>query len=194
MEILISVYALGFIINSYRFIIALIGFRNMKKNLYIDMFQERPDLKHYLVLKVLIWPYYFVTEKSPLERLSETFFKRYGDKGHCYYGTRGLNNFLNDLRKGKDRYKAYKIMHVVWEITSPLYLKDRIKEHYAEIILAYHKGHCLLQVMLSDNPIPSSREISRYVLDNCEKLPLSDVKNRLKMINVEECEKLRFPA
>ncbi|HAT3877878.1 TPA: hypothetical protein I8669_002710 [Legionella pneumophila] len=192
MEILISVYALGFIINLYRSIIALIGFRNMKKNLYIDMFQERPDLKHYLVLKVLIWPYYFVTEKSPLERLSETFFKRYGDKGHCYYGTRGLKNFLNDVRKGKDRYKAYKIMHVVWEITSPLYVKDEEKEHYAEIIVAYHKDQCLLQVMLTDSPFPSLKTISRYVLDNCEKLPLTEVKNRLKAINVEKFENLQF--
>jgi hypothetical protein len=32
-------------------------------------------------------------EKSPFERLSELFFKHYGDKGHTYFGSQGLKIF-----------------------------------------------------------------------------------------------------
>ena len=36
-----------------------------------------------------------------MERLSESLFKKYGDEGHIYFGSRGLKNFLNDVFRGK---------------------------------------------------------------------------------------------
>lgn len=55
-----------------------------------------------MILKTLFWPFYFIVEKSPLERLSEIFFRHYGNEGVTYLGTRGIRNFLNDLLKGKN--------------------------------------------------------------------------------------------
>ncbi|WED41995.1 hypothetical protein [Legionella cardiaca] len=196
MEILISFYLIGFLVHLYRTYVTLIGFRNMKQTLSVDMFKERPELMRYLAFKVVFWPYYFVTEKSPLERISETFFKHYGDQGCRYYGTRGITNFFNDLTKGKKRYQHYKIQHFVWKLDSPLYPKDNsdVKVGYAEIILAVHKDHCLFQMVLTDKPFRSRGKISRYMLDGCEKLSHAEVSNRLKTINVEEFEKFRFPG
>ncbi|MBA4697766.1 MAG: hypothetical protein H2069_10385 [Legionella sp.] len=59
-------------------------------------------MKRYMILKTLFWPFYFIVEKSPLERLSEIFFRHYGNEGVTYLGTRGIRNFLNDLLKGKN--------------------------------------------------------------------------------------------
>ncbi|KTC83720.1 hypothetical protein [Legionella brunensis] len=196
MDILLTLYVIGFVVNLYRTYVTMIGFKNMQQTLSVNVFKERPELMRYLVLKVIFWPYYFVTEKSPLVRFSETFFKHYGDQGCRYYGTRGIANFVNDLTKGKQRYQHYKVQHFVWELNSPVYPKGnlQVKEHYAEIILAVHKDHCLFQMVMTDKPFRSRGKISRYMLDSCEKLSHEETCNRLKTVNVEEFEKLRLPG
>lgn len=193
MDILITLYVIGFIISLYRSYLALVGFRHMKQQQLVDFFKEKPEVKRYLVLKVIFWPYYFVTDKSPLVRLSETFFKHYGDQGYKYYGTRGLQNFVKDLTQGKDRYKQYQIQHFVWELNSPVYPKEDGKKRYAEIILALHKDHFLFQATHTDKPFRSRGKISRFMLDECNKFPLSELEPCLKTYNVDEFENLRLP-
>lgn len=41
------------------------------------------------LIKPVLWPFCFVTKKSPIEQLSKLLFKNYGEKGHTYLGGRG---------------------------------------------------------------------------------------------------------
>jgi hypothetical protein len=100
-EFLVVLYVVGGLITLSYSIKSLFNFQRLKSYYNRDLLLKRPDVKIYLFLKPIFWPYFFVTEKSPTERLSELFFKHYGDEGRNYFGNQGLKNFLNDLFKGK---------------------------------------------------------------------------------------------
>ncbi|WP_165483151.1 hypothetical protein [Legionella genomosp. 1] len=115
-EIVAVIYLLGILINLRITLIVLKGFRQWKEETQFALFAKRPGFKGYLIRKIILWPLYFITEKSPLRRLSGSFFSHYGDPGHTYFGTLGLENFLNDLLKGKNLYKHCDIKHLFWPI------------------------------------------------------------------------------
>jgi hypothetical protein len=115
-EFLVVLYVVGGLITLSYSIKSLFNFQRLKSYYNRDLLLKRPDIKIYLFLKPIFWPYFFVTEKSPTERLSELFFKHYGDEGHTYFGNQGLKNFLNDLLKGKNRYTECQIKSLCWSI------------------------------------------------------------------------------
>ena len=58
----------------------------------------------------------FCDKKSPLERISETFFSRYGNKETIYFGTQGLKNFSNDVFYGRKRHMNLNIQTMTWPL------------------------------------------------------------------------------
>lgn len=155
-----------------------------------DLLHLRPDIKRYLLKKPLLWPYFFLTEKGPLERLSELVFKHYGDAGHTYFGTRGLKNFLNDVFKGKDRYKHCQINALHWMVEKNslcwMHYKELFNEQpfYATIIYTKIRDHYLLRVLWTKEynaPLPVT--ISRFELDQAQLLDESGFKKALEEIS-----------
>jgi hypothetical protein len=163
------------------------NFQRLKKKNNVDILAKRPDVKRYLMLSPILWPYYFITEQSPLERFSEFFFKYYGDKGHSYMKTQGLKNFLNDVLKGKGRYKNCQVNYICWPIdqNSPAWCKEFGKRPmHAHIIYTQMNGKYLLGITLmgkgndDDNGL-----VSRFQLDQCQRLCKSEFKMQLERID-----------
>ena len=172
----------------------------MKRQTNVDLFSSRPDIQFYLMIKPFLWPYYFVTEKSPLERFSELFFKHYGEKGHTYFGSEGFKNFLHDIVYGRNRYLQCDAQKINWQVDEKgdEYLayrqsfgKDKKEILYAEIIYAQFKGIYLLKVVWSTKQSFSCTNfISRFELDGCDRLKESQFKKRLLQINLEKAKTL----
>jgi len=177
----------------------VIGLHRLKQFEQVDMFSLKPNLRSYLICKVLFWPY-FLIEKSPIERLSETFFCHYGNKDFVYPGNRGLKNFINDCLRGKQRYKHYilKTRHVKLDEDSPQY-KDFIKHRsygnrrqavYAQILSAKHqkrRNHYLLFISLHSeitfDPSDQHEPTTRFDFDGCDRVSLSVLQERLLEIS-----------
>lgn len=107
LQLMVLTYSTGVIVSFLDVIKTFFMFKKLKFFGHVDMFKSKPGMQGYLIRKVIFWPYYFVTEESPIERLSETFFSCYGNPGTRYLGSRGLKNFLNDLIRGKNRHQNY---------------------------------------------------------------------------------------
>ncbi|KTC71405.1 hypothetical protein Lbir_1743 [Legionella birminghamensis] len=65
-EIVAVIYLLGILINLRITRIVLKGFRQWKEETQFALFAKRPGFKSYLIRKIILWPLYFITEKSPL--------------------------------------------------------------------------------------------------------------------------------
>ncbi|RMW99893.1 hypothetical protein [Legionella jordanis] len=198
-EFLVVLYVVGGLITLSNSIKSLLNFQRLKTYYDSDLLLKRPDVKRYLILKPILWPYFFVTEKSPTERLSELFFKHYGDEGHTYFGNQGFKNFLNDLLKGKGRYKECQIKSLCWSIDKnsqdwidykKFFNDDNL---YAHIIYTKIRDKYLLRVTWEkeSNPRPTA-SVSRYELDQCQRLSESEFKTRMKQINATEANGLCY--
>ncbi len=115
-EFLITLYIVGGLITLSYSIHSFLNFRRLKIYYNNNLLLKRPDIKRYLILNPLPLAIFFCYRKKPIERFSELFFKHYGDEGHTYFRSQGLKNFLNDLFKGKNRYKKYQIHTLCWPI------------------------------------------------------------------------------
>lgn len=193
------IYLSGFFVLVIRSIHAYYNLNALKPNLSTDLFAKRPDLKWYLIVKPVLWPYYFLVEKSPLAHLSETFFRHYGDKGHTYFGTKGLKNFLRDVVYGKARYQAWRTLKTAWVVDN----NSEEYHHYrqypfhdeelliAEIVCAHLKGRYLLRVSWANNPSHIDyTPVSRFILDNCERLNKTEFEKRLFQISESKTREL----
>ncbi|HAT1821668.1 TPA: hypothetical protein ACG3OA_002871 [Legionella pneumophila] len=196
-EFLVVLYVVGGLITLSYSIKSLFNFQRLKSYYNRDLLLKRPDIKIYLFLKPIFWPYFFVTEKSPTERLSELFFKHYGDEGHTYFGNQGLKNFLNDLLKGKNRYTECQIKSLCWSIDKnsqdwmdykKIFHDDNL---YAHIIYTKIQDKYLLRVTWEKESAPRpAASVSRFELDQCERLSESEFKTRMKQINATEANRL----
>jgi hypothetical protein len=196
-EFLIVLYVVGGLISLSSSIKSFLNFQRFKTYYNSDLLLKRPDIKRYLILKPILWPYFFVTEKSPTVRLSELFFKHYGDEGHTYFGNQGLKNFLNDLFKGKNRYKECQIKTLCWSIDKnsqdwmdykKFFNDDNL---YAHIIYTKIRDKYLLRVTWEKENMPhSTASISRFELDQGQRLSESEFKIRMKQINAIEANRL----
>ncbi|HHT9859009.1 TPA: hypothetical protein ACT9JI_001805 [Legionella pneumophila] len=196
-EFLVVLYVVGGLITLSYSIKSLFNFQRLKSYYNRDLLLKRPDVKIYLFLKPIFWPYFFVTEKSPTERLSELFFKHYGDEGHTYFGNQGLKNFLNDLFKGKSRYKECQIKSLCWSIDKnsqdwmdykKFFNEDNL---YAHIIYTKKQDKYLLRVTWEkESTSRPAASVSRFELDQCERLSEPEFKTRMKQINVTEANSL----
>ena len=200
MHYVLLIYVAGFIIFSIDSLYCFTRLLNLKHAPDMpDLLKIRPDLKFYLIIKPFLWPYYFVTEKSPIERLSELLFKNYGDKGHTYFGSHGIKNFCNDIFLGKNRYKNFNTKKVIWTVDeegevyqSYLKLSEVKKTKRAIITYATHKNKYYLHVVLSNREYVNddNHSISRFDLDECERLDFNGFKEKLLQINSEKTCKL----
>ena len=116
MNTFLVIYLSGFFIQVLNAFIYFQKLQRLNEQSGVDLLSTHPKMKSYLIMKPFFWPWFFMTEKNPIERISELFFKNYGDKGHTYYRSRGLKNFLNDVFLGKNRYKNYETKNLVWSV------------------------------------------------------------------------------
>ncbi|MFT4060607.1 MAG: hypothetical protein QM652_13815 [Legionella sp.] len=192
----LAIYIAGLFISVLGSIQFLLNRDAVKKNMGMDLFQAFPDLSAYhliywvIILKPIFWPYFFVTQKSPIERISELFFKHYGDEGHTYFGDPGIKNFFRDVVKGKNRYKSYQKGRLIWFADKDGSDYQEYKKYfsgkseYVEIIYAYYQDQYLLGVMWgSKECLSADKPISRFELDQCESMNASQFKQRLLQIN-----------
>lgn len=196
-EFLVVLYVVGGLITLSYSIKSFLNFQRFNTYYNQDLLLKRPDLKRYLILKPIFWPYFFVTEKSPTERLSELFFKHYGDEGHTYFGNQGLKNFLNDVFKGKSRYKECQIKSFCWSIDKNS--QDWIDYRkffndgnlYAHIIYTKIRDKYLLRVTWEKGGTTRpAASVSRFELDQGQRLSESEFKIRMKQINATEANRL----
>ncbi|CEG59312.1 hypothetical protein [Legionella fallonii] len=198
-EFLIMVYIVGGLIALCYSIHGFLSFQHLKKYYNNDLLLKRPDIRRYLILKPLLWPYFFVIEKSPIERFSELFFKHYGDEGHTYFRSQGLKNFLNDLFKGKNRYKKHQIHTLCWPIdkNSQDWIEHKQffkgNNFYAHIVYIKMQDEYLVRVSWEKERTPHPVDsISRFELDQGQRLSASEFKTRMQQINVNEANKLHL--
>lgn len=195
MKIFLVVYISMFLIQLVKSVSYFYKLQLMNKKSGIDLLSIHPTIKSHLIMKPIFWPWFFITEKSPIERISELFFKNYGDKDRTYLGNRGLKNFSNDVLRGKNRYVNYKTKKLIWSIdeNSQEY-KDCInsfgkinKPIFASIIYAQFKEIYLLHVTWSsEDRLSEKNTVSRFELDDCKKISDHDLKKRLFNINPEK--------
>ena len=195
----IVIYIAGVLVCSLSCLQFMFYRSQLKKNRGIDLFQTRPDLKRYLILKPFLWPYFVITERSPIERISELFFKHYGDEGHTYFRDQGIKNFLRDVLKGKKRYKNYQVNRLIWPVEkqssdfseNKTHVQERGKPVYAEILYAHYQNKYLLRVVSgSKECFNNETSVSRFQLDQCKLMVFSDFQQRLLEINHDRAMEL----
>lgn len=197
----VVIYCTGFIFSLFHSLKTYFNFQWLKETQAFDLFAVG-SVKFYLIIKPFLWPYYFILyQKNPLEYLSEFFFKYYGDEDEICTGTQGLENFLNDLFKGKDRYKHYQARIICWPLdkneqayrtymTQRAHIEKPGVTVYAEITYAVSKDNYLLEVFFEKQRNQYKATISRFQLDHCERLTKSEFKERLLQINPEKAKQL----
>ena len=189
---ILAIYMAGLCISVLGSIQFLLNRNAVKRTTDIDIFQTRPSLKIYLIIKPIFWPYFFIVEKGPLERISELFFKHYGEEGHIYLRSNGIKNFLRDVFQGKNRYKHYKVTRLIWPVDEQSEDYQEHQKHFpesskflhAEIIYAQCQQKYLVGVMWgSKECLGGDLPISRYRLDQCEPMNFLQLEQRLLQIN-----------
>lgn len=194
MVFLAAIYISVFFFEMNKSLACFFNFKHLKESSGIDMFSTQPHLKSYLILKPMFWPWFFITERNPLESISETFFKNYGNEGTLHFGTKGIKNFSNDMLKGKNRYRGCSVETFSWPLDKQggEYQKHRhvFKDNqtiFASITYTTFNRKHLLRVILSTDPKqPQRGKVSRFDLDECERLPLAALRNKLNQINHEK--------
>lgn len=137
-------------------------------------------------LYIYFWPAY----TNPFKLLAQNLFKGYGEKGHIYPGWGGLQNFLNDLFKGKNRYAKHCQYCFNVELTeSPddTFLNSK----YARIHLAIKGKTIILICNMSDSP-QKKRQASRFELDRSVRIDHQQLIDELQSLNVshDDIEKI----
>lgn len=191
-EKLLIVYMAGSVVSLAKSIHFFFTMKKLPPEIAKNFLSSR--MIRYISLKPIMWPWYFVTEKSPLARISETFFKNYGDEGCMYFGTSGLRNFLKDVVLGKNRYEGWTLERFVWPISteSEAYKAEQdLGTKYASFVLAKKKDRFLLGVMSSDDK--REHPTSRYSLDLCAQYTdREQVLERLRYFNPEKAKLFKF--
>jgi hypothetical protein len=197
-DIAIGIYFSGMLFCLLQSINTYINMQSLGEHFGVDILNTKSGMKFYLIAKPVLWPYYFCIEKSPLERVSELFFKHYGDEGHTYFGSQGIRNFFNDVFRGKGRYDEAQVQLMCWPVckNSKMWLGNREvfsedKEVYAKIIYAQINGNYLLGIVLGNSMNDYHKaSVSRFQLDECECLTQSKVIERLHEVNSNKAHEL----
>ena len=152
-------------------------------------------LRRYLFYKTVFWPYYLLIETNPLDIISTTLFKDYGEPSVTSLGTDGLKNFLNDVFRGKHRYRYYEVKTFTI-ICSPgqkiykeylHYLPERTTALYAEVIVAKHTKmpdrYLVVHILHAERESTNQPVANRYDLDRCRRVTLQQLHAYLRDIN-----------
>lgn len=194
---IMAIYLAGFLIQTFFSFQCYSNFKKVKQKTGVDLLNTIQNMKSYLFFKPIFWPFYFITEKSPLSRLSELFFSHYGDEGHTYFNNEGIKNFCNDVFKGKNRYKDYIVNSMIWPLAKDgkayqehKHFSDNETIPYANIIYAQYNETLLFGITYGDLDClkSNSKLISRFNLDQCEKITLSTFHQKLSDINPEHAK------
>ncbi|MBY0281064.1 MAG: hypothetical protein K2W94_02790, partial [Alphaproteobacteria bacterium] len=111
---------------------------------------------------------------------------------HTYYGTQGIKNFLNDLVKGKNRYEVCNPKILYWPVDNTgqaysdyarLFPKSEKLVTHTKIIYAKFEDKYLFGVHWQRDIKNNNQPISRFQLDECERLSESELKDRLYQIS-----------
>lgn len=160
-----------------------------KKSGMSDIIDSHSGMKLWLINRAAFWPYFLFCKTNPITLISQLFFSRYGDQGHVYFGSRGLKNFLNDIFRGFNRYKNYRINSATIHLDSEclnrlkeIYPSDRLPK-YSRIIIAKYNGTYLFKsILTSDSTFDIST--SRYELDACQRLTKEEIISSLNQLNL----------
>ena len=191
MNILLGIYFIGFCISLCKSFKSYQNITELNETNGIDLFTTLPKMRFYIIAKPILWPIYFITEKNPIERLSWSLFRHYGDEGHTYFGDTGLKNFFNDVFKGKSRYVGCKVNTFIWPLdqNAPEWLEytryfKKDKEAHAQVSTSFYKNTYLLEVVIVNPALKNSiEEVSRYRLDRFQRLTQEEFKDKLYRIN-----------
>ena len=143
---------------------------------------------------IFLWPIY----TNPFKLLAEKIFKRYGEQDRIYLGWDGLMNLINDLTKGRSRYKDY-IHHVFsFELNKPPepHLK---KLKHAQINVSQKGEVFLFECQVSELPLEKTR-FSIYDLDRCKPLNYQNLIKQLVSVGLKKQEletiiqKINYPT
>ncbi len=191
----ILIYLAGFFIAAVQSLLKCMQLIHFRDNGGMDLLKGNSFMKSYLILRVIAWPYYLFVLSNPLVLISQCFFRHYGNDGQWYFGTKGLKNFLNDVLKGKNRYRGCDAQKVCFAVDKAAlayqdYCRSMGKEYaavYAQIIYAKFKGKYLLHVIYSDDlGCMSISSVTRFDLDECERLNAYTIKQKLDAIHPEK--------
>ncbi|HSW69137.1 MAG TPA: hypothetical protein VLI69_03120 [Gammaproteobacteria bacterium] len=188
-EVITKVYILGCLFSGTQSIYKFIKMLSSQAKSGINIYGLHPGIKPWLIKRVIYWPYYLFFKTNPIVLLSELFFSHYGDKEHIYYGTTGLKNFFNDIFKGKNRYKNYKIFATTISLCPSFTNKESDENSrtfypkYAGIILAKYSDTYLFKSILATDRKFAEPRISRFELDSCRKLTKEEVFASLDEMN-----------
>jgi hypothetical protein len=184
-EKLLIVYYVGFVAYAAKSIHFVRLMKKSERTTAKKVLSE--SMTKYLCCKTILWPWFFVVEKGPLERLSDLFFKYYGADKTINLGTQGLRNFCNDVFRGKNRYQGWRVKSLVWPLEKPVEIfpdgskSNSCKMRHALITLATNKERYLYMAVLSNETIPI--RVNRYWLDDCKKLSKAEVIDELRQLN-----------
>ncbi len=152
-------------------------------------------LHSYLLIRTLFWPYFLFFQTNPFNYLSSTLFKYYGAQGVTYCGSRGLYNLLNDVFRGKHRYKDYEIKFFNFRCVHEgkvyqeylTYVSEPQNIIYAKVILAKHiqkpDTYLFVQAIHFEQSTETVKHVSLYDLDRGERLSRHALETRLRDIN-----------
>jgi hypothetical protein len=161
-------------------------------------FKERWLWNAYLVLRPFVWPLYLL-KTGPLTlvvtTLSQLFFRYYDDpEREGRHTTRGFYYFLNDVFKGKDRYKNYHYGQKTLPLNPHSPLLDRIQSevlksysHYVQITYAMNeeKSDYRLHYFFMSSPNIAREKPTPYVLDESGRYTKEEFLEGLSAINLD---------
>jgi len=188
-SILFKVYLVGCLFFGANSVYIGVEMLILQKTTRKNVFFQHPKMKNWLIQRVVYWPYYLFVKTNPIVLFSELFFSRYGDQGHIYYGTTGLKNFLNDLFKGKNRYKNFKVFTTTTSLSSSFIRKMKSEypgkkfPKYASVLLAKYSECYLFKSSLASDERLLGSSASRFELDGCQRLTKDEVLAALNEMN-----------
>ncbi len=188
-SILFKAYLLGCLFVGAQYLYTYIKMLILQKAVKKNVFTNHPKMKQWLIQRVIYWPYYLFVKTNPINLFSQLFFSRYGDQGHIYYGTTGLRNFLNDIFKGKNRYKKFNVFTTTISLSSS-FINQMMNEYpgqnypkYAMVLLARYQDNYLFKSTFVADDRLSEQKTSRFELDSCQRLTKEEVLAALNQMN-----------
>jgi len=187
--LIVKIYLLGCALVALHSIYLWVQMTGWKKQGLNDIIDSHTGMKPWLISRVIRWPYILFCKTNPIELFSQLFFSRYGDEGHIYFGSRGLKNFLNDIFRGVNRYKKYRVNSAVIHLDPECLHKlkenypSKFLPKYSQVIIAkYKKTYLFKSVFTSNNTFDIST--SRFELDDCQRLTKEEIITSLNQLNL----------
>lgn len=177
-EGLLIIYFIGFLVALFQGIKAYFALWGASERMR-DLVTGGTAPGWFLILRIVLWPYYVLRYHSPASYLSELCFKHYGDPGKTYPGVQGLLNFYHDIFHRR-YYESLPVKRKLIELNPEAAMYRKVVEMdlvsqgdtaYASVIFAKDEKN---NFFLSINFCREYRDfkgdaVSRYELYDCQK-------------------------